>query len=117
MSKHSLMAGLLGVVLLSAGCAGSPYSQYQYTAAGAALGGLGGAVVGKEIDDDNGALIGGAAGAVIGGVVGNQMDRRRTGNSYGSAYSAQPDYSYGYSQPAAGNATPSYPYTRTSGQF
>jgi len=115
MIKHTWKAGLVGAVLLASGCAGTQYSQYQYTAAGAALGGLGGAVIGKQVDEDNGALIGGAAGAVIGGAVGNQMDRRRASGGYGYNYQSQPDYQYGYSQPAGGAGYPSYPVTRTAG--
>lgn len=116
MIKHGLTAGLLGVVLLASGCAGTPYGQYRYTAAGAALGGLGGAMVGKEIDEDNGALIGGAAGAVIGGAVGNAMDRRQGNGGYG--YYGQADHQYGYAQPTAGNAYPTYLSGQpTGGQF
>lgn len=97
MYRNTRFAALVGIVLLASGCAGGQYRQYQYTAAGAALGGLGGAVIGNEIDEDNGAMIGGAAGAVIGGVVGNQMDRRR---GAGGSYSYQPPaQQYGYAQP------------------
>jgi uncharacterized protein YcfJ len=52
------------------------------TAAGVALGGATGALIGGAVGSGSdrtgsGALLGGAAGAAIGGVVGNQIDRNQ----------------------------------------
>ncbi|WP_062211005.1 YMGG-like glycine zipper-containing protein [Aureimonas sp. AU12] len=67
--KSSLALG--AVLLATAGCTTS-----ERTVGGAAIGGVGGAVVGNAVGGSGGALIGGLAGGTAGAVIGNQSGRR-----------------------------------------
>lgn len=101
--------GILGLALLG-GCAGygPNYDPYFHTKTGAVVGGLAGAVIGHQLDDDDGRYVGAAAGAVTGGAVGNYMDRhyqpgpQRPSPYYGSPGYGQPSSYPGYGRPYAG---------------
>ncbi|MFO1349453.1 MAG: glycine zipper 2TM domain-containing protein [Gammaproteobacteria bacterium] len=83
-----------------AGCA-SDY-PYQYTAAGATIGGVSGAVIGHQLNHKNGRYVGGALGALLGGAIGLNADQVNQG-AYRRPYSSS-------SYPAADGYTQSYPY-------
>ncbi|HUL13241.1 MAG TPA: glycine zipper domain-containing protein [Methylococcaceae bacterium] len=58
-------------------------SRHRNALAGAALGGVGGALVGGAVTrNGKGALIGGALGAATGGLIGNSMDNNHRRDSY-----------------------------------
>ena len=44
---------------------------------GMVLGGVGGAILGKQMGDKRGAILGGVVGAALGGLIGHDIDRRR----------------------------------------
>ena len=75
-------AALVGVLLLSAGCATNPdgTTEYKRTAVGAlggaAVGAGAGALIAGSGHRGTGALIGGVVGATAGGAIGNYMDRQ-----------------------------------------
>jgi len=75
-------AALVGVLLLSAGCATNPdgTTEYKRTATGAlggaAVGAGAGALIAGSGHRGAGALIGGVVGAAAGGAIGNYMDRQ-----------------------------------------
>lgn len=98
-SRYSLV--LVGVMAL-AGLSGCVTPDREYTATGAAIGTIAGAVLGHQIDDKNGRYAGGAAGALIGAAIGNNADqiRNRGYRSSGPVYDP-PAYGnnrrYGYS--------------------
>ena len=75
-------ATLLGVLLVSAGCATNPdgTTEYKRTATGAlggaAVGAGAGALIAGSGHRGAGALIGGVVGATAGGAIGNYMDRQ-----------------------------------------
>lgn len=101
---------LCGVLAL-AGCV-TP--QHQYTATGAAIGGIAGAVLGHQIDDDNGRYAGAAAGALLGAAIGNNADAihnrgYRSDYGYRQPQPYREDYRYdGYRRPYSGGYVP-YP--------
>lgn len=111
MRNPLLTIALISLLALS-GCASrgyySPYGGYGYggayrqqnALAGAAIGGVSGALLGGAVTQDvGGALIGGALGAATGGLI---------GNSLGGGY-RQPYYGYqGYAQPYYGRPRPYY---------
>jgi uncharacterized membrane protein YeaQ/YmgE (transglycosylase-associated protein family) len=98
MFKLIKLGALAGCLALSA-CV-TP--EYQYTATGATVGGIAGAVIGHQLDHDHGRYYGGAAGALLGGAVGNSIDSTRYPN-YSSGYN--PPNTYSNSNP---NRYPSY---------
>lgn len=120
MRTQSKMAFLAGVLLLT-GCAGG-YNIYQdpygHTKVGAGIGAVTGAIVGHQIDDDDGGYVGGAAGALVGGAVGNYMDRQQQANQRTLAeerYRNEQLQSQGYyapysSEPAYSPSYPAYQY-------
>ena len=63
---------VLGVVVTSA-FAAAGCTTGQKTLAGAAVGGVGGAVVGDAIAGTGGAIVGGVGGAVAGGAIARNM--------------------------------------------
>lgn len=69
-------AAVVGGVLLTAGAllGGCVTPEYQYTAAGATIGGIAGAVLGHQVNGKNGRYAGAAAGAAIGAAIGNNAD-------------------------------------------
>ena len=67
------IAILTAALSLTAACA-PPGAPYYHTQNGALMGATAGAVIGHQLDHNNGAVAGGLAGALIGGTVGNQMD-------------------------------------------
>ena len=81
-SIKSTVAALVGVLLLSAGCATNPdgTTEYKRTAigalGGAAVGAGSGALIAGSGHRGAGALIGGVVGAAAGGAIGNYMDRQ-----------------------------------------
>jgi len=76
--NKTLSAVILGAAVLASGCAAGPGQNVgAYTVGGAVVGGTAGALIGREVNNDNGEYIGAATGAVIGGAVGNTMDRQR----------------------------------------
>jgi osmotically inducible lipoprotein OsmB len=66
-SKSAFSAVAIATVIVLAGCGGMT-RQEQGTATGAAIGGVGGAVLG-------GGLLGTAAGAAVGGVIGHEVTK------------------------------------------
>ena len=76
------VAAIVGILLLSAGCATNPdgTTEYKRTAigalGGAAVGAGSGALIAGSGHRGAGALIGGAVGAAAGGAIGNYMDRQ-----------------------------------------
>jgi len=76
------VAAIVGILLLSAGCATNPdgTTEYKRTAigalGGAAVGAGSGALIAGSGHRGAGALIGGVAGAAAGGAIGNYMDRQ-----------------------------------------
>ena len=59
---------VMAVMLAAAGC-----SRTQKTIGGAAVGGVGGAVIGNAVAGTGGAVIGGVGGAVAGGAIGRNL--------------------------------------------
>lgn len=59
---------VLATMLAASGC-----STTEKTIAGAAVGGVGGAVVGDAIAGSGGAIVGGIGGAVAGGAIGRNL--------------------------------------------
>lgn len=75
---HKVFAPTLAAsVLLLSACAQPNQNVGAYTVGGAVVGGTAGAIIGREINNDNADMIGAISGAVIGGAVGNTMDRQR----------------------------------------
>ncbi|WP_182084850.1 YMGG-like glycine zipper-containing protein [Aureimonas sp. ME7] len=73
MTSNWKTAVVLGASLLTfAGC-----TTTERTVGGAAIGGVGGAVVGNAVGGSSGAVIGGLAGGTAGAVIGNQSGRNR----------------------------------------
>jgi uncharacterized protein YcfJ len=75
--KHRVVAcSVVLAVLALGGC--HTIEENPRTAIGVGAGGVAGALIGEEIDDDGpeGAIIGGIAGALIGGGIGQYLDRR-----------------------------------------
>ncbi|GHD08729.1 glycine zipper 2TM domain-containing protein [Tianweitania populi] len=68
MTRMIAAVAILGAALASTGC-----STNQKTLGGAAVGGVGGAVVGNSIGGTGGAVIGGVGGAVAGGAIGRNL--------------------------------------------
>ena len=81
MVKRLMFASMVtSIVLVLAGCDTATMSAPgNQTLGSAAVGGLGGALVGSAVTKDHGkgALVGGAIGALGGAAVGNQMERNR----------------------------------------
>lgn len=67
--KSSLALG--AVLMVTTGC-----TTTERTVGGAAIGGVGGAVIGDAVGGSGGALIGGLAGGTAGAVIGNRSGRR-----------------------------------------
>ena len=100
------IAILTAALSLTAACA-PPGAPYYHTQNGALMVATAGAVIGHQLDHNNGAVAGGLAGALIGGTVGNQMDyqdqqiyaqqrqiRRMRRNGYYYDNGPPPDYYY-----------------------
>jgi hypothetical protein len=68
MTRIIAVAAVLGATFVSAGC-----TSNEKTFGGAAVGGVGGAVVGNAIGGTGGAVIGGVGGAVAGGAIGRNL--------------------------------------------
>lgn len=64
-------AALVGALMIAAGC-----TTTERTVSGAAIGGVGGAVVGDAIGGTGGAVVGGLAGGTAGAVIGRNSGRR-----------------------------------------
>lgn len=64
-----------GVCVGIAGCASD--GGVSRTGAGAAVGAVAGAVLGHQVNDDNGRFVGAAVGALAGGAVGKYMDNQQ----------------------------------------
>lgn len=84
---HHIAKVIMGTVVLMFACVPKVVSGQQNTQRGATLGGLGGAIAGAIIGDNNneagaGAAIGGAIGAVAGGLLGNARDKELRGGLY-----------------------------------
>jgi outer membrane lipoprotein SlyB len=81
MKQRLILTGMIGLMLVSAGCY-TPDGRPDRTAGGALTGGALGATAGAIIGSATGragagALIGGALGAITGGIVGNAMDEQQ----------------------------------------
>ena len=96
---------LLAVFLLLTAC--SYYDPYYHSGVGTILGGAAGAVIGHQLDHQDGRYYGGAVGALIGNGVGHYVDHQRL------YYGSQP---YGYApEPYRAHRPyrqryPAYPY-------
>ncbi|MDZ5698112.1 hypothetical protein [Chelativorans sp. M5D2P16] len=66
--KIGMLSVVLGASLMASGC-----TTTEKTITGAAVGGLGGAVVGDAIAGTGGAVVGGIGGAVAGGAIGRNL--------------------------------------------
>jgi outer membrane protein OmpA-like peptidoglycan-associated protein len=75
MSKHTIIAPMLGALVL-AGCANMTPEQQQGTARGAAIGAIAGAVLGAATDGSSGAVRGAALGAGAGAIGGHIWSTR-----------------------------------------
>jgi hypothetical protein len=93
----------IGVLTGSLALAACVHPEYQHTTTGAAVGGITGAIIGHQLDDDDGRYYGGAAGAILGGAIGNQLDNaynrpQNSGyyypNNYPNSYSSGNSNSY-----------------------
>jgi Glycine zipper len=86
--RKSLIAALLGAVLLLAGCSGAPLTTREKgTLAGGAIGAGAGALVGSAAGAPGaGAAIGGVLGAGGGYVVGNHLQNEQYRHDYYSGY-------------------------------
>jgi len=74
--KFALISVLAtGVTLGISGCASD--GGVSRTGAGAAVGAVAGAVLGHQVNDDNGRFVGAAVGALAGGAVGKYMDNQQ----------------------------------------
>ena len=74
-SKKIALSVLTGVCVGLAGCASD--GGVSRTGAGAAVGAVAGAVLGHQVNDDNGRFVGAAVGALAGGAVGKYMDNQQ----------------------------------------
>jgi hypothetical protein len=83
-ARNSIIAAVLGAVLLLAGCAGAPLSTREKgTLAGGAIGAGAGALVGSAAGAPGaGAAIGGVLGAGSGYVVGNHLQNEQYQRHY-----------------------------------
>lgn len=68
MTRMIAAVAILGAAFASAGC-----TTNEKTFGGAAVGGVGGAVVGNAVGGTGGAVIGGVGGAVAGGAIGRNL--------------------------------------------
>ncbi|MDX3924990.1 MAG: hypothetical protein QHC90_04165 [Shinella sp.] len=68
MYRQAFAVIVLGCVVISTGC-----TTTQKTIGGAAVGGVGGAVVGDAVAGTGGAIVGGVGGAIAGGAIGRNM--------------------------------------------
>lgn len=100
--KFSSFAGILALTA----CV-SP--EYQHTANGAAIGSVAGAIIGHQLDDEDGRYYGAAAGALVGGAIGNNMDNAHRYPQQSSYYQPN-DYDSYYSN--SNNYYDQYPYNQ-----
>lgn len=92
MKKLFLLAMVIGVVLINAGC-GAGYRMQQGALIGATIGALAGHDIGEDAE---GTLIGAAVGGVAGAVIGDAVDQYENANY---PYNASPYTPY-RNQPA-----------------
>jgi len=74
MQNHKTLLLAAAITLTSACATDDPNRR---TKIGAGIGAVAGAVLGHQIDDDNGRFVGAAIGALTGAAVGNYMDRQQ----------------------------------------
>lgn len=89
----------LAAAVILTGCSSTGPNTERGAAAGAAIGAIGGAVLGNNVGDgDNtgkGAAIGAAAGAIAGGMYGNRRDREQgTARTYDGPFARNDDQTY-----------------------
>ena len=73
--RHMKIAALAAAITLTTGCAAN--DPHKRAKAGAAIGALTGAVIGHQVNDNNGRYAGAAVGALTGALVGNYMDKQQ----------------------------------------
>ena len=73
--RYFKIAAMATAIALTTACAAD--DPHKRAKTGAAIGALAGAVVGHQINDDNGRFAGAAIGALTGAAVGNYMDKQQ----------------------------------------
>lgn len=95
-SARSFRLLRLGALVLPLAIGACVTPDRQYTATGAAVGSVAGAILGHQVDGDHGRYAGAAAGALIGAAIGNNADAIRNQRRYSAPESAYDYPSRGY---------------------